>query len=148
MHQSLGLIPSPVHTKGPVPSPCDQSLSETMFPSLARPLGYCLDFLKVLSNNSSMLVSPLDLSRLTSLALAFATSPLEGNIKSSQGLRKGRLVASLSIVLTVNNVLFLWQRKHDVLRHVFQVVRDITPEVYCLIGKHLFSSVDSVSTRT
>ena len=56
-----------------------------------------LDFLKVLSNNSSMLVSPLDLSRLTSLALAFATSPLEGDIKSSQGLRKGRLVASLVI---------------------------------------------------
>ena len=24
---------------------------------------------------------------------------------------------------------------------VFQVIRDITPEVYCLIGKHLFSSV-------
>ena len=28
---------------------------------------------------------------------------------------------------------------------VFQGIRDITPEVYCLIGKHLFSSV---STRT
>ena len=28
---------------------------------------------------------------------------------------------------------------------IFQVIRDITPEVYCLIGKHLFSSV---STRT
>ena len=28
---------------------------------------------------------------------------------------------------------------------VFQGIRDITPEIYCLIGKHLFSSV---STRT
>ena len=28
---------------------------------------------------------------------------------------------------------------------IFQVIKDITPEVYCLIGKHLFSSV---STRT
>ena len=28
---------------------------------------------------------------------------------------------------------------------VFQGIRDISPEVYCLIGKHLFSSI---STRT
>ena len=26
---------------------------------------------------------------------------------------------------------------------VFQGIRDITPEVYCLIGKHLFSSVST-----
>ena len=37
-------------------------------------------------------------SRLGTFA-AFATSPLEGDIKSSQGLRKGRLVASLVVDL-------------------------------------------------
>ena len=29
---------------------------------------------------------------------------------------------------------------------VFQGIRDITPEVYCLIGKHLFSSVSTKRT--